>query len=104
MSFTYRDIYPLNYKRDVYASIKERQGEQISLIHIAKDTGIPKTTVRWVVEVLIKYGYIERVCIVNINQYYKRYTYKLVPGKDYLKDNYEDRTWVEAAKKNGGVD
>lgn len=104
MSFKYRDVYPLNYKRDVYASIKERQGEMISCANIAKDTGIPATTVRWIVEILIRYGYVKKVCMININQYYKRYTYSLVPGKDYLRDNYEDRTWIDAIKKNGGIE
>lgn len=90
-----KDIYPLNHKRDVYASILERQGEVMSVGDISKDCGIRLTICRTVVSLLCQWGYIEKKIAIKLHDKYVRYTYVVVPGKDYLKDNYEEKDWAQ---------
>lgn len=78
------DLYSINDKRAVFASIKERQGEKMSLENIAYDSGVRVTQVRYIIELLVRWGYIEKVCILDMGPRYRRYTYRVIkPYDDY---------------------
>lgn len=93
-TFAPADRYTLQEKLDVYVSIKERAGEHCPLRAVAKDTGIRETIVRFIVDLLIEWGYIKKEILIDMGPHYRRYTYRLT-DKDYEKDRYEDKSFYK---------
>ena len=94
-----KDCYTLEEKMMVFLAVKEREGEIIAISVIAKDTHISAGKVKFIMILLLHWGYLEKVCLIDMGPHYKRYTFKIL--KDYIKDKYEDKAYQQGAKKYG---
>lgn len=80
------DVYSVNDKRAVFAALKECNMSKISFEEISRTSGVRVTLVRSIMELLIRWGYIEKVLLVDMGPKYRRYTYRVL--KDY--DDYTE--------------
>lgn len=58
--------------------IKEHSGEQITIVDIAEAAGVPHSNARYMLDLLVKQGRIEKVPLKATHKYYVRYTYNFI--------------------------
>lgn len=98
-----KDVYTIDDKQAVYMSIKERAGEKCPLSAITKDSGVRQTQARFIIDLLLHWKYIKKVCILDMGPHYRRYTYEICEDKDYNIDLYEDKRYQQGAEKYGAA-
>lgn len=72
MKFLKRDV------ESVLTYIKRNEGDQMAVADIASAVSLPHSHARYMLDLLIKQGRIEKVPIKTVHKYYARYTYKFI--------------------------
>lgn len=58
--------------------IKEHSGEQITIADISDAAGVPHSNARYMLDLLVEQGRIEKVPLKATHKYYVRYTYNFI--------------------------
>lgn len=72
-----KDIYSDEEKKAILKAVHKFKDQVVPLTEITFAAKIPNNRGRFIMDILVHEGYVDKICMVDKNPRYRRYTYRV---------------------------